>query len=62
MFLLLLLWTLYDFKEIKIISERLKLVHFGFDYKKIFCKDFLAIIQEDPRVDVAQLNHIYYLD
>ena len=58
----ILSYSEYEFKVIKIISKRLKLVHFSFDYNKIFCKDFLAMIQEDPRVDVAQLNHIYYPD
>ena len=56
----ILSYSEYDFKELEIISEWLKLVHYSFNYKKIFCKDFLALIQEYPRVDLAQLNHIYY--
>jgi hypothetical protein len=51
-------FSIYDFEEVEKISERLNLIHFKFDEKKISEENFLLILKANPNVDIVQLNYI----
>ena len=52
-------YSQYELSEIEIISKRLNLVYFSFDNELIDEESLLVLINKDPIVRAAQLNHFY---
>ena len=52
-------YSQYGLTEVEVISTRLNLLHFSFKPSSIDDEVLLSLIRQDPRVNVAQLNHFY---